>query len=440
MSTCTACGGSLGDPFDFSSTTVSSCQCNLSGLVNSSEALPTTPCCVVSVADKTGAVNLNINDIDMLGYTLYTTDLIRTLITGVAPISYDPNSGEITHDVSGVSAGTYGSATEIPVVTVDDKGHVTAVTVQALVLPDLGIELPVIEALSGIGFLVKTAVGVWAFRSLTTTPRLAITYPTGELGDPIVDLTVSGVLAGVYGDAASYPIFTVDAYGRITSASSLTFPTPTLPAHTHSLGELSNVDDGVGASATVDDVLYWTGTEWSYKPLPAGAVLYEQGTITPGANWYECTALGDIDTVEMDGPINLVQRLVDPLGRIEVSVNAAFFITFATAVLSATNLGAGRYVQNLAFGTMPDGYRPLHVTTVALPSIVAATNYYNDTHVTAFTQVQVNVHLSVTIHPDGDMFINIALPAGTEYSVCRLGADAQIIAPLICSYPTKTFE
>lgn len=34
------------------------------------------------------------------------------------------NTITITHDTSGVSAGTYGSATEIPVFTVDDRGHI----------------------------------------------------------------------------------------------------------------------------------------------------------------------------------------------------------------------------------------------------------------------------------------------------------------------------
>jgi len=52
-----------------------------------------------------------------------------TSVTGTAPIVVDnsnPNTPIVTLDDSGVGVGTYGSATEVPVITVDVKGRITS--------------------------------------------------------------------------------------------------------------------------------------------------------------------------------------------------------------------------------------------------------------------------------------------------------------------------
>jgi hypothetical protein len=51
-----------------------------------------------------------------------------TSVTGTAPITASPTSGAVvvSHDASGVVAGTYGDATTVPQLTFDAKGHVTA--------------------------------------------------------------------------------------------------------------------------------------------------------------------------------------------------------------------------------------------------------------------------------------------------------------------------
>jgi len=52
-----------------------------------------------------------------------------TSVTGTAPIIVDnsnPNTPIVTLDDSGVGVGTYGSATEVPVITVDAKGRITS--------------------------------------------------------------------------------------------------------------------------------------------------------------------------------------------------------------------------------------------------------------------------------------------------------------------------
>jgi hypothetical protein len=49
-------------------------------------------------------------------------------LTATAPLAYDDASATISHDVSGVVASTYGSATKSAVITVDEFGHLTEVT------------------------------------------------------------------------------------------------------------------------------------------------------------------------------------------------------------------------------------------------------------------------------------------------------------------------
>ncbi len=53
-------------------------------------------------------------------------------LTATAPIDYDDVTATISHDVSGVAAGTYGSATLSAVITVDEFGHITEVTEDAI--------------------------------------------------------------------------------------------------------------------------------------------------------------------------------------------------------------------------------------------------------------------------------------------------------------------
>ena len=91
---------------------------------------------------------------------------------------------------SGVTAGSYGSATNIPAITVDSKGRLTSVTNTAVSIP------------SG---------------SLTFTGDVTGSGSTGS--STSLTLANSGVTAGSYGSASAIPQITVDAKGRITTIS-----------------------------------------------------------------------------------------------------------------------------------------------------------------------------------------------------------------------------
>lgn len=108
-------------------------------------------------------------------------------VAGVAGGDLQGNYPDPTLKNTG-TAGTYGSATQVPVLTTDAAGRVTAVTNTAITFPGSS---PPSGAAGG---------------------DLAGTYPNPTLA-------ASGVGAGVYGSEALIPQVTLDAKGRATGAA-----------------------------------------------------------------------------------------------------------------------------------------------------------------------------------------------------------------------------
>ncbi len=113
------------------------------------------------------------------------------------------NQTEVTFASSGITAGTYGSATQIPQITYDVKGR----TLSAINIP-LSISS---TQINNFNEAVQDAVG----GILQDTPNIDFTY--NDPGNTITaDLLDKAVVPGTY----NYVTLTVDQKGLVTSASS----------------------------------------------------------------------------------------------------------------------------------------------------------------------------------------------------------------------------
>jgi hypothetical protein len=430
--TCKSCGSSIANPFDLSQSSSDTCQCNLGGTVAQSTQLPSSACCVVSVNGKTGVVVLNISDIDLQGNTFYSNAQVYAALSGTAPINFNSANGIISHNASGVTAGTYGSASVIPVITVDAKGHVTAVSTQSIGSLSIGPDLTAIEALTGTGYAVRSATNTWVLRTISgTAGRIAVANGDGVAGATSIDLATTAVSPGTYGGASSFPVITVDAYGRITGASTNSIPTPILPAHTHSLGNLSNVANAVDTTAAGGDYLIWDGTQWTYS----NGSKYLTDTMTLDAGWAFCTGNADIDAAEMDAPINLCQRHVDYNEKQLVSINCAMYTLWDPIFTAASVSGTSFKYYTLRVGTLPPEFRPIHTLNVPASAYLRSSDYWNSTHAAQFAGDQILNRMDVLIDTNGDvrLFVNFL----SDYLVPIVDGDSQLILHLSCTYPTK---
>jgi len=128
--------------------------------------------------------------------------------------------------ITGVTAGTYGSASLVPIPTIDAKGRITSITT-ASIASGAPANLATPRTISTTGDVTYTSDGFDGSANVTGTATLAST----------------GVTATTYGGASAIPVLTVDAKGRITSASNAT--------PTYSAGSLtgSTLASGVTASS-----------------------------------------------------------------------------------------------------------------------------------------------------------------------------------------------
>ena len=147
----------------------------------------------------TGSIDLDSEVMTFTGDTGITTSASGNAVT-------------IDLDNTAVTAGSYGSTTQIPTFTVDQQGRLTAAGTAALATT---LNITGDSGSDGIALLSETL----DFSGLTgiTTQVTA--------NNVNIDLDDTAVTPGSYGSQTAIPTFTVDQQGRLTAASTVTVAT-----------------------------------------------------------------------------------------------------------------------------------------------------------------------------------------------------------------------
>lgn len=228
---------------------------------------------------------------------IYTAAQIRANVTNTAPINYDSTTGTISHAVSGVTPTTYGNTTFVPTITVDDKGHVTAITNTAIALPPSTDEFARAQANAAFNQAnTANVTGQAAFDKAngaiyTAAQIRANVSNTAPINyDPstgIISHAVSGVVATGHGDAATVPKITVDDKGHVTSVTNTSIAISTAQITS---GTLAVARGGTGQTAiTVNGSLLIGNTVsggFDVNPLTQGTgilITNDKGSITIAA-------------------------------------------------------------------------------------------------------------------------------------------------------------
>ena len=209
---------------------------------------------VISFTD--GGTDLSAFDTDDLteGATnLYFTNArVETAVDGYLDggtgITY--TNGAIDLDDTAVTAGSYGTSSDVASFTVDAQGRITAASEQPISIPS--------SAVNDFNTSVQSEIDSYV------TGGTGLTYTSGTL-----DLDDTTVSASSYGSASEVATFTVDAQGRLTAASSTTIDITA-----------SQVNDFTNEVETAIDGHVTGGTGLTYT---SGTLDLDNTTVTAGS-------------------------------------------------------------------------------------------------------------------------------------------------------------
>ena len=225
------------------------------------------------------------------------------------------------------TAGVYGNASFIPVVTTDAYGRVSSVTNTAIAIS------------SGV------VTGVMTFAQGGAN---ATTYTTGGLltsnGTAFVSVANTGT-AGTYGNAAYHPVITTDAYGRVSA--------------------VTNTLVQIAASQVTSGVLPFAQGGSNNTTYTTGAILTSNGTA-----FVALANTGTAGTYANAAYIPVITT--DAYGRVSAVTNTA--VAIDTAAITSGTLADARLPATGTAGTYANATHVPVITTDSKGRVTAVTN------------------------------------------------------------------
>lgn len=236
-------------------------------------------------------------------------------------VSFDGSAGvtiSTTLASTGVSAGSYGSSTAVPIITVDAKGRITGATV-ASIASSLNISS---DSGSGTVSLLTDTFKIAGGTGISTEVT-----SSGTTDTVTVKLNNTAVSAGTYGSSTQAVSLTVDAQGRLTAASSVALAGFTLAG-----GDIVTVGGSLGGTSTV--TLSNTGvTAGTYNNVTVDA----KGRVSAGSNVSYLTSY--IETSTLD---DVTYRGATTSSAIEISNTTNAHDSTSGALIVAGGLGVDK--------------------------------------------------------------------------------------------------